>query len=553
MSQPSLQSLLVQHPYWVQRLDEGELPTLTILPGALLKVVQWLKLEMGMDSLVDLFGVETPKGILQSVVLLRSSKRWGLVRVVVHVPAGARVPSLSVLFSGADWFEREAWDMFGIVYEGHPNLKRLLTHWQFDGHPLRKDYPREKRQTLTALASPERLGLDAPQKGNERLDFSPAHPVTDGLMRLLLEVDEERIVNANAEIGYGHRGVEKEAEAHTWGVLIPYAERLNTLSGTSSSQAYVMAVEALAKIEVPIRAQWLRMILAEMGRIMEHSVALGSTLKQIGLETAWYYLFHIREACTRIVDRLTGSRVTGNFDRIGGFTTDVYTGFEDDVRRLPGVVQKPLGDVERLLFTNRLFLERTQGLGVVSLDHVRDFGLTGPNARAAGDLRDLRYRRGCLQYDEIHFERVVGTCGDVHDRVMVRLFEIKESLKIIAQSLKAFLSTHGQRICADVPEYTLPPLLQVYSKMQQMIRHFNLWTKGEQLPAGEVYHGFESPNGELGFYLQSDGSGQPWRFRVRTPGFSSAQAMLPLLKNQRLQDLGAILASFHIVSGELDR
>ncbi len=567
MSQAVLEELRRVFPHYIKdthayRGDE----TAIIKREGLLPIVEFLKHSLGFDMLIDICGNDYPEREERFEVIYHflatghtpiERNKWKRIRLRIPLTEDdAVVPSLVDLYKKANWFERETWDMFGIEFEGHPNLRRILTHWKFEGHPLRKDYEKEHRQYLDETAPMEWFGIKPHTKedGTETVtvNIGPAHPVTHGIVRLMAEMDGENIIDGELEIGYLHRCFEKEVEAHKWGTVLPYCDRLNYVSAPNNTIGYSIAVEKFAGIEVPDRAKWLRMIFAELGRIMDHCTCLGPALLDMGALTNYWYFFKIREYAYSILERYTGSRLTSTVDRIGGYKRDVYDGFGDDVRGLRKVLDKNLGDVEKLITNNRIFLDRTVGVGKMSREMAIEFGITGPVARAAGVEYDVRKSHPYLFYDQVDFEMVLGEAGDTFDRLMVRLYEMKESMKIIEQALEHFEGMTGP-LMADVPNITYPPEGKNYSQMEDLIRHFNIIYRGERIPKGEVYSYTESPNGELGFYMVSDGTGSPQRIHVHPPSFSVLQSYIPVIRGLMLADAVVVFSSYNIIAGELDR
>jgi len=540
--------------------------TIILRPEGLIPMTTFLRERLGFDMLLDICGNDHPDKeqrfeaiyhFLRTGHSASRTRKWKRIRLKIPVGENEHIPSLCEQYKSANWLERETWDLFGIPFEGHPDLRRLLTHWKFEGHPLRKDYDKEKRQHLDESAPNDwfRVRAGVLEKGGETIlaNIGPAHPLTKGMFRMVTELDGEFIRDADLEIGYLHRGMEKEAEAHTWGMVLPYAERLNDHSAQINTSAYALAVEKLAGIEVPERAQWLRMFMAEMSRIMDHCLCLGNTLADMGAMTNFWYFFKIREACSNILDNFTGARLTGNCDRIGGFAWDVYDGFEEDAKELAPIIADYLGDAEELILTNRIFLDRSIGVGCITRKDAISYGLTGPVARAAGVQYDVRKIMPYHLYDQVDFEIVVGVRGDVHERVMVRLEEIRQSLRIMEQILVYLRKTRGTPILADVRDITLPTKRKAYTSMEAMIRHYNVVTCGERIPDGEAYGYVEGANGELGFYLVSDGAGHPQRCHVRSPSLANLQAFVSMVRGSQLADAVATFGSLNIVSGELDR
>ena len=528
------------------------------------------------DMLLDLGGSDRSalppqqrRERFEVVYVLYSLSSGVRLRLCAPVPeSDPTIDSIHDLWKAANWAEREAWDMFGIRFEGHPNLKRILCHHEFVGHPLRKDYDRTRGQWLAELDTLEdelemartaerqrhaEAGADPAQADiSERLlvNVGPSHPLTHGTLRVLLELEGETIKNAIPEIGYLHRGFEKCAEKGSWNNVIPYASRMNYVSALANDVAYVKAVEKLAGIEVPDRCKFVRVIVAELARIMDHCVCNGANIVDLGALTNFWYLFNAREKIYSVVEKLTGIRLTTAYTRVGGLAYDLYDGFESDCRAVLRDIVPYVRDVMALVVKNRIFLERTVGVGAVSAQDAIDFGWTGPCLRASGVPLDGRKRDGYYFYDQFDFDVPVGENGDTFDRIMVRFEEIFQSIRIIEQALDKL---PGGPVNIDNNRYVLPPKRELHRDIEPLMNHFMLVMFGTPVPAGETYDSFEVANGELGFYLISDGKGKPYRVRVRPPCFYIYQAYVPMIENGMVADMAAILGSLNIVAGELDR
>lgn len=526
------------------------------------EVCRWLKETPGCEFnfFMDLGGVDYPVraerfDVVYHLYSLATGKR---IRLKVRVPADDPVvPSVTGVWVGADWFERECYDLFGVRFTGHPNLKRLLTYEEFEGHALRKDYPRNKRQKIP---TPEPLlaqGGAAPPDAERglstqkmHLNLGPSHPTMHGTLRVLLTLDGETIVEALPEIGYLHRCFEKESEGHTYTQVVPYTDRLNYLSPLMNNVGYAMAVEKLIGITVPDRAQIIRVIICELSRIMDHLVAIGTNVVDIGALTNFWYFFNVREMLYVWVEALTGARLTNTYTRIGGVARDLPEGFVAGVRGCLKDLQKAVKDVTGLLVKNRIFLERTRDVGVISGEDAVAYGFTGPCLRASGVAYDVRKAHPYCHYDAFDFDIPIGVVGDTYDRVIVRFEEINQSARIVEQALKTI--PDGPIINPEA-HTALPPKAQVYNSIEGLINHFEIIMFGVRPPVGEVYGYTEAANGELGFYIVSDGSGKPYRIKVRPPCFAIYQAYPNLIKGRLLADAIAVLGTLNIVAGELDR
>jgi NADH dehydrogenase I D subunit len=382
------------------------------------------------------------------------------------------------------------------------------------------------------------------------LNVGPSHPAMRSSLRVLLELSGERVTKAVPEIGYLHRGFEKEVESHGWASAIPYAERLNYASPMMNGIGYCMAVEKLMGSEIPERAAWMRMLCCEVSRICDHLICVATNLADIGALTNGGYLLRPRERFLEWVEALSGSRLTANFSRIGGVSRDLPGGSAAALGRAIGELRAALRDARGLARRNRIFLDRTRGVGSIGREEAVEWGFTGPCLRAAGCDYDVRKDHPYLFYHELDWDVPVGECGDTYDRIFVRMEEIEQSAWMIEQILERMSSGP---IMADDLRNALPPKEEVYGTIEGMIRHFKVATRGIRPPVGEVYSYSEAANGELGFYAVSDGSEMPYRIKVRPPSFAVCQAFPRLIEGETIADVMAILGSLNIVAGELDR
>ncbi|MBI4367255.1 MAG: NADH-quinone oxidoreductase subunit D [Deltaproteobacteria bacterium] len=382
------------------------------------------------------------------------------------------------------------------------------------------------------------------------LNMGPSHPTMHGTLRVLLTLDGERIVDAVPEIGYLHRCFEKESEAHTYTQVVPYTDRLNYVSPLLNNVGYVLAVEKLLGIAAPDRAQWIRVIVSELSRITDHLVAIGTNVVDIGALTNFWYFFNVREMMYVWIEALTGARLTNTYTRIGGVARDLPEGFIPGVRKCLKDLDRAVKDVRGLLEKNRIFLDRTRDVGVISGDEAIAYGFTGPCLRASGVAYDVRKAHPYCRYDAFDFDVPLGAVGDSFDRIMVRFEEIRQSARIVEQAIATL--PDGPIINPEA-HTALPPKAEVYNSIEGLIRHFEIIMFGVRPPPGEVYAYTEAANGELGVYIVSDGTGRPYRIKVRPPCFAIYQAYPRLIKGQMLADAVAILGTLNIVAGELDR
>ncbi len=382
------------------------------------------------------------------------------------------------------------------------------------------------------------------------LSMGPQHPSTHGVLRLVLELDGELITKITPEIGYLHRGVEKLSEHRTYHQVLPLTDRLDYLAPMSNNLGYILAVEKLLDIEIPERAQTIRIIMAEMTRLQSHLVWLACHALDIGAMTVFIYAFREREVVMETYELISGARMTSNFFRAGGLSMDVPPEFEAKVRKFVQDMPGYLDQYEGLLTTNPIWIKRTVGNGVISAEDATDYGITGPALRGSGVDWDLRRDNPYNGYENYKFEVPVGKNCDTFDRYKVRLVEMRESCKIINQALDKL---KPGPVLADSPQITYPPKESVYNTIEGLIHHFKIASEGYPVPEGEVYQGVEAPKGELGFYIVSDGTSKPYRMRIRPPSFVNLQAIEKMSKGSMLADLVAVIGTLDIVLGEIDR
>jgi len=509
------------------------------------------------DFLMDICGVDYPARAkrFEVVYQLFNSKNGNRLRIKVPLAEGEEIPTALPIWRGADWFEREAYDMFGIVFSGHPNLRRILTHHQFVGHPLRKDYEADRQQHCTETL-PIHFDNEPGVRGdilNEDfvpLNIGPSHPAMHGTLRVMAELDGETVVRAACEIGYLHRCFEKMAETHPYNQVIPYTDRLNYCSAPMNNVGYCKAVEKLLGVEIPPKAQAMRVILCELSRIIDHIVSVGTGGVDLGALTAFFHLFTYREKVYDLFEKLCGARLTVSLTRIGGMAQDAPEGWFDEVLAFCKEMRAGVDEISKLLLDNKIFIKRTQGVLPVKASDAIQWGYTGPLLRATGVGLDLRKIKPYYGYDALDFDVPVGTNGDIYDRYLVRIEEMKQSIRIVEQ------------VCKNIPggDYTirdrgivLPDKKDVYGNIEGLMNHFMLVIKGLRPPVGEVYDATEAANGELGFYLVSDGSANPYRLKVRPPCFAIYQSFPTIVKGGMLADAIATVASMNVIAGELDR
>jgi len=383
------------------------------------------------------------------------------------------------------------------------------------------------------------------------LNMGPQHPATHGVLRLVLDLDGETIVKCTPYVGYLHRGVEKLAENRNYMQILPLTDRLDYISSMSNNIGYVVAVEKLFGIEVPERTQYIRTIVAEMARIANHLLWLATHALDIGAMTVFLYCFREREGILDFFERICGARLTVSYPRIGGLKNDVDRQWLEDLKKFTDEFPGRVEQYETLINTNRIWLRRTKGIGVISAEDAINWGLSGPTLRGSGVPYDVRKVTSYGVYDRVKWEVPTGKNGDIYDRYRVRMDEFRQSNSIIQQCIEQI--PEGP-IMADSPKFILPAKDKVLSDMEHLIHHFVLITKGPQTaPEGELYVPTEVPKGELGFYFVSDGSGRPYRMRVRSPSFVHVSALPKLCEGSMVADVIANIGSIDIVLGECDR
>jgi NADH dehydrogenase I D subunit len=382
------------------------------------------------------------------------------------------------------------------------------------------------------------------------VNIGPSHPAMHGTFRLKCWLDGETIVWAVPEIGYLHRCFEKMMETHPYVQGIPYTDRLNYLSPFMNNVGYCLAVEKLLGIEIPRRAALIRVILSELSRIMDHLVCIGTNLVDLGALTNFWYMFRGREEIYTITERISGARMMVSYARPGGLMRDSYAGFEDDVRRVLTTLPRYIDDVDDLITKNRIFIDRTRGVSAITAAEAIDWGWTGPCLRATGVPYDIRKTAPYHGYDELDFQVAVGRAGDVYDRYLVRMEEMRQSLSIVAQAVERL---EPGPVLVDDPRIAFPPKDEVYNSIEGMVNHFKLVFEGLKPPAGEVYSYTEAANGELGFYIVSDGTGRPYKVHCRAPCFAIYQNIGKLLRGLLISDIVAIIGSLNVIAGELER
>ena len=543
---------------YVSNPEHSDEDTFLVAPDAVLEVTRELRRHY--PFLMDVCGVDYPERSKRFDVVYHFADHVNRrrLRLKTAVGDGESLASVTSVYRAANWFEREAFDLYGVRFEGHPNLRRILCHEDFVGHALRKDYPADRNQSLltpvdhTYAKDRARMRAEEEDHLSDRvwINIGPAHPATHGTLRFMAVLSGENIEQVDTEIGYLHRCFEKMCESHDYNQIIPYTDRLNYCSAPINNHAWCRTVEKMLNIEVPARAQVLRMILDEFSRIIDHFVCISTNAVDLGALTNFWLGFQAREKVYDLFEKLCGARLTVSLARVGGMGFDLPAGWVEQALKTIEDIEKSHYELDLLLTKNRIFVRRMVGAAPIDADLAINWGFTGPCLRAAGAAVDTRVWDPYYSYDQVDFDIPVGTRGDSYDRYMVRMEEIRQSCRILRQLLPHIPSGP---ISVDDPSIRLPRKADVYGNIEGLMNQFMLVIHGVKPKAGEIYRAHEGANGELGFYVVSDGSGRPYRVKCRPPCFAIFQAFPEMLKGQMLADAIAALGSINIIAGELDR
>jgi len=531
------------------------------------------------DHLTDICSVDYPEDQLRFEVIyhLHSLPLHQRLRLKARVTEDdPTIASVTGVWKGAEFLEREVYDMMGIQFSGHPDLRRILMPEDYaEGYPLRKDFPTEGRGWRSQFDFIPRLdeppldgtgneipeaqkdafraepGLPSSRRKEELLlNMGPQHPSTHGVLRVVLELDGERIVKATPDLGYLHRGVEKLSEGLAYMQIIPHTDRLDYVCAMSNNYAYVRAVEKLLEITVPVRAEYIRTIVAEMQRIIGHLFWLGTQALDIGAMTVFFWTFRERETLLDMFEKLCGARLTLNYYRIGGVDSDFTPDLVQRMGTFLETFPEKVKEYDSLIASNRIWLGRTKNVAVLSAEDAINFGCTGPVLRGSGVAYDVRKAEPYGVYDKVDWEVPIGKHGDTYDRYWIRMEEMRQSARIIAQCLDQL---PAGPIMAEAPQYIPPPKELVMRDMESLIHHFIIYTQGIKPPKAETYCATEAPKGELGFFIVSDGSARPYRLKIRSPSFVHMGAFDHMARGYLISDIITIFGTYDIVMGECDR
>jgi len=561
-----------------EQVTRDSFPTLWITTDAAPAVHRFLKHEIAQPfrMLADLWAIDEtarqhrdgqpPSGVTVASHLI-SHDRNADIRLKVPLEAGyPRAQSISGVFPNAEWYEREAFDMFGVEFVGRPHHLRILLPPGWEGHPMRKDQPGRATErapfNMTAAlfdakehalaANPQAFGLPTQRDGIELmiLNYGPHSMATHGVFRIVLALDGEEIVAARPDIGFHHRGAEKMAERQNWHSFLPYTDRVDYLGGVMGELPYLQAVEKLCGITVPERARMVRVMMSEFFRIMNHLLFYGTMAQDTGAMSPVFYMFTDREHAYRVIEAITGARMHPCFFRIGGLSMDLPIGWEQMVRDFLDWMPSRLDDYDGMVLRNEIFRARTVGIAEYDTAMALDWGVTGPGLRATGCGWDLRKARPYCGFENFEFDVPTGVRGDCFDRTVVRVEEIRQSLRIIRQCVD---NMPAGPIKADHPLTTPPPRERMLHDIDSMIHHFVGTSWGPIVPEGEATGQVETVRGLTQFSLISDGETASYRTRIRTPSFPHLQMISAVAPGMMVADLVAYLGSIDYVMSDVDR
>lgn len=551
-----------------------------VKPSSLVELVQFVKDELALpyEALVDVSSLDTsklPRQIegcrFQTVYQLRSYKRRQHLIIVCPVEGGdsPQVPTVSSVYKGATWPEREVMDLMGIDFTGHPDPRRILMPIAWPNHPLRKDIPLGGeevpfsftfddpefdslgKQILPAESIPPEIPLGMNHE-NMIINMGPHHPSTHGVLRLAVELDGETVVNVDPDLGYLHSGFEKTGENKRYKDFVYYTDRMDYLSAMNNNFGYVLTVEKMLGLEIPERARVIRVIMSELQRIASHLFWLSTHALDVcgpGMSLLMYATRE-RERILDLFEMVSGARLTLSYIRIGGVWKDLPPAFLNRIQNLVDILPQQFDDYETMLTGAPIWRKRLEGIGYVSSEDAINMGLTGPMLRGSGVDWDLRRDVPYSGYENYEFDVPTSDRGDCYGRYLVRMVEMRQSVGIIQQALNNLPDGEYK---SDERKVSLPPRAELDVSMEALIHHFKLVTEGFHVPPGLCYHAIEASKGELGFFIYSDGSGKPYRLHVRGPSFNNLYAISRMSKGEMLSDIITNIGSIDIVLGEVDR
>ncbi|MGE5431476.1 MAG: NADH-quinone oxidoreductase subunit C/D [Syntrophomonadaceae bacterium] len=560
-----------------QKTADG-MPTLWVPKESIAEVLGYLKNDVAKPykMLYDLAGIDERERkhregqpICDFTVMyqLMSFERNSDIRLKIALKGEyPTAPSVIRVFQNANWYERETFDMFGIKFDGHPFLKRILMPPWWEGHPLRKEHPARATE-MGPFQMPEDKSIEEQEvyqfkpeawglvRSSETTDFmflnlGPQHPGTHGVLRLVLQLDGEIIVDIVPDIGFHHRGQEKMAERQSWHTYLPYTDRVDYLAGVVNNLAYLSSLEELGKIEIPERAKVIRVMLCEIFRVYNHLVWLGTFAQDVGQLSPVFYTFTDREKALSIIEAVTGFRMHPGWFRIGGTAQDLPKGWDTLVKSFLDYMPPRLREYEKMVMRNQIFKARTVGVGLFNIEEATEWGITGPNLRACGLEWDLRKKRPFSGYEQFEFDIPTAENGDCYGRAQVRMEEMRQSLRIIEQCL----NNMPEGSYKSTNPLTTPPLKdRTMMDIETLINHFLNVSWGPVMPPGESSVAIETIKGITSYYLISDGSTGAYRNHIRTPSFAHMQMVPFMSRSYTIADLMAILGSLDFVLADVDR
>jgi len=524
---------------------------ISIEKNNLIKILELLKTELFFDRLIDITCVDYIGERERFELIYQLHSLSNNIRIFVKTRTKEEIPSVTVLYPVSNWYEREIYDMFGIIFTYHPNLKRILLPEMYNNFPLRKDNNPSRPATIPKEETSQDI-FQTMKEGELIINMGPQHPSTHGVLRLLLKTAGEQIIDIYPIIGYLHRGIEKLCETKKFAQIIPITDRLDYVTSAINNLAYVICVEKLINLSVPKRAEYIRVILSELNRIASHLVWLGTQSLDAGAFTPFLYTFREREMILDIFEEYCGSRLTLSCIRIGGVKDDCSKEFVKLVKKFVKLFPYKVDEYETLLTKNKIWLDRTKNVAVLNKTEALAYGVSGPILRAGGINFDLRKNEPYSVYNELDFKVAIAEDGDIYSRYLVRIEELRQSNNIIRQAID---NIPEGKIISEAARFILPDKDKTKLDLASLIHHFYLIIHGFKIENKEAYAAVESPRGELGFYIVTRNSASPSRLRIRTPSFANLQVLPVLFKNNRamIADLAITIGSLDPVMGEIDR